>query len=715
MNQRLTLLVCIFSFHFSGFAQCEFLSILEQDSIWVQSASMSTTLDSTSFWSLLGESDTAFWSWQGDGVDIPTDLSTLELSDSSLVNFDFFISDSVASESGRDTFLLGMLGGISSEGGVFVQDSLRDIWVSFSSNLEVWANFGEDSTIRVDQIGGEPEWIGLRSFSSASTSSSDGPQWFLKYEGDTGVLADIWVVPIGAGKASLRIHGDKPDFRIYQVLLGPKDSLAQTEEYLSGEILPVSEQFLINEDSLQILVNGQVPDSNSTAIFVCIPDSESISLDISGFPEVPRKWTFGDSIVTTLEALLIGVGDQQDSLWYRVELDTLGFCATDSILIIFQVLDSMDLAEILVPDTTDFTSCNARISVAAMPFGMGIQGRWYEANGDTTLFISNTLDVSTEVSSDSVGREFQLVWETRNESCISTDSISITFRDSLNLDLGEDLTICPGDTLEIGVDLMENFLYSWLPNNEEIIESPDSNKTRVFPSSSTVFILNAENSEEECIVSDSVEVTIRTTAEIESVQVTLEEQNFSRNCNTNFPQEIVSGSQVEVAFIPSDPELSVSWEILDVDSNGVETTPPTNAGTGLIDQVLSLAEGTDAKVITYQGSVVDADCETSFTCTISFRVVADTLPLLIPKIITPNGDGDNDVWSLLNAKSSATYHVWVFNRGGGLVFESDNYTSTNNWNGGRVPDGSYWYRVQETLNELTQTYTGGLYINRNLP
>ena len=58
-------------------------------------------------------------------------------------------------------------------------------------------------------------------------------------------------------------------------------------------------------------------------------------------------------------------------------------------------------------------------------------------------------------------------------------------------------------------------------------------------------------------------------------------------------------------------------------------------------------------------------------------------------IITPNGDGRNDVFE---ARLSGTaQRLQIFNRWGRKVYERDNYI--NEWNGGDLPAGTYFYRI----------------------
>ena len=67
----------------------------------------------------------------------------------------------------------------------------------------------------------------------------------------------------------------------------------------------------------------------------------------------------------------------------------------------------------------------------------------------------------------------------------------------------------------------------------------------------------------------------------------------------------------------------------------------------------------------------------------------------IQKFITPNGDGDNDFFSLNIAQYFITSEVYIFDRYGKLLFSAKN---TNVFwdgtvNGNQLPTSDYWYRI----------------------
>lgn len=82
-----------------------------------------------------------------------------------------------------------------------------------------------------------------------------------------------------------------------------------------------------------------------------------------------------------------------------------------------------------------------------------------------------------------------------------------------------------------------------------------------------------------------------------------------------------------------------------------------------------------------------------------------TVPNII-NVITPNGDGRNDVidYSALGSKIDLTFSV--YNRYGAKIHQGDktnNYKWDGTANGRKVPTGSYWYSVTWNENNKTKT------------
>jgi len=67
--------------------------------------------------------------------------------------------------------------------------------------------------------------------------------------------------------------------------------------------------------------------------------------------------------------------------------------------------------------------------------------------------------------------------------------------------------------------------------------------------------------------------------------------------------------------------------------------------------------------------------------------------VIIPNIFTPgNGDGKNDMFYIKYLEVYPNSGLAIFNRWGNQVFESSNYQ--NDWDGGDLPDGTYFYSLK---------------------
>lgn len=111
----------------------------------------------------------------------------------------------------------------------------------------------------------------------------------------------------------------------------------------------------------------------------------------------------------------------------------------------------------------------------------------------------------------------------------------------------------------------------------------------------------------------------------------------------------------------------------------------------------------------YYVSLIDSN-NCAISDSVYLSVETDVSCLIIPDLITPDGDGKNDKWEIPGLESFSNVSVEIYNRWGNLIFKTDDYQ--NNWYGevnhgstigksGKVPTGTYFYIL--TLHDSKNT------------
>jgi gliding motility-associated-like protein len=98
---------------------------------------------------------------------------------------------------------------------------------------------------------------------------------------------------------------------------------------------------------------------------------------------------------------------------------------------------------------------------------------------------------------------------------------------------------------------------------------------------------------------------------------------------------------------------------------------------------------------------------------ITINTVTDDITQLIPNVISPNGDGKNDVWKLefldiLYPNAS----VEIYNQWGQQLFYSEGYSVPwdAKYNGELVPEGNYYYVINLNSGETDDLFKGALLV-----
>ena len=86
--------------------------------------------------------------------------------------------------------------------------------------------------------------------------------------------------------------------------------------------------------------------------------------------------------------------------------------------------------------------------------------------------------------------------------------------------------------------------------------------------------------------------------------------------------------------------------------------------------------------------------------------------LYYPRFFTPNGDGYNDTWQVINSDLEKNNKVYIFDRFGKLLTEISPFEKGWNgtFNGRPLPENEYWFKLERQNGE---TYHGHFSLKRN--
>lgn len=110
---------------------------------------------------------------------------------------------------------------------------------------------------------------------------------------------------------------------------------------------------------------------------------------------------------------------------------------------------------------------------------------------------------------------------------------------------------------------------------------------------------------------------------------------------------------------------------------------------------------------TFEYEVTD---ENGLTGRATVSVTVTPRKLRIPNVFTPNGDGQNDVFEIEGAEGVDRIEVIVVNRWGNEVYRNVDYR--NDWDGGNLNEGTYYYSIVTHRGDVQERYTGWVLIKR---
>ena len=162
---------------------------------------------------------------------------------------------------------------------------------------------------------------------------------------------------------------------------------------------------------------------------------------------------------------------------------------------------------------------------------------------------------------------------------------------------------------------------------------------------------------------------------------------------------------LETNELPGTPEL-ISNECPALMLN---TQIVLTAGTCLDITGLSLGQDQACMVICDDLGICDSTI-------VIIEVVDTSKQLVIYNGFSPNEDGYNDFFKIKNIELYPDNTLTIFNRWGNRVFQKERYTNAQPWKAiyknTHLPDGSYFYILEVTINEKRERFSGFVEVRR---
>jgi gliding motility-associated-like protein len=152
-----------------------------------------------------------------------------------------------------------------------------------------------------------------------------------------------------------------------------------------------------------------------------------------------------------------------------------------------------------------------------------------------------------------------------------------------------------------------------------------------------------------------------------------------------------------VVFTDNSSNNVVTW-LWNFDATNLTGADPSSAATQGSHSITFSEQGAYTILLSV---VSDSNCENTYSE--EFLIISD---IIVPNIITPNGDASNQFLVFKNLEFHSGNNLLVFNRWGNKVFEQIDYS--NDWDGGGHSEGTYFYIL--TVNDLEEQIKGSLTI-----
>ena len=288
------------------------------------------------------------------------------------------------------------------------------------------------------------------------------------------------------------------------------------------------------------------------------------------------------------------------------------------------------------------------------------QGIWSISSGPGNAIFSNSSQPESTVTVDQFGI-YEFAWTTNVSGlCSSTDMITVNFHDLPDVSAGRDTIICIDGSAQLQAAGEGTFL--WTPADS--LSSTDISNPVAVPIITTIYTVTLTD-QYGCKNSDDVKV------EVWNIPVA--------DAGPDRVLEYLFIADLEAA--PIQDNETGAWSV-------IEGSGQFSAATEAVTKVSSLAPGENI-VLWRVSNGVCPQADDYVTLLVN--------DLLVPSLITPNGDVYNQYFKLQGIETLGTTDLTIFDRRGAQVYKNKNYDNTwygQDYNGNDLPDDTYFYVIK---------------------
>ncbi len=163
-----------------------------------------------------------------------------------------------------------------------------------------------------------------------------------------------------------------------------------------------------------------------------------------------------------------------------------------------------------------------------------------------------------------------------------------------------------------------------------------------------------------------------------------------------------------VSAIPKAQNLTIT-QSQDFSSNSFITIDVTGGQPPFLYQINEGGFQTSNTFSNLNPGVYEIEVTDSFSCS---NLKSTVTIINYPKFFTPNGDGYNDTWTVLNLDDRA--RIRIFDRYGKFLVEINSKSQSwdGSFNGQNLPADDYWFTVNYTLNGVNYEYKNHFSLKR---